>query len=138
MILADRDLSTSWIAAADSTAEQRWFYLQNWRADTCAIVNGFGMIVKNFRYTAYGSRTEVAGADFNRDGITDFFDYLDFGDAYAANNARADFNRDGTIDNFDNLDFVDVYDADGDDVAGGGTRNLYAGYENDPSLENPR
>ncbi len=48
-------------------------------------------------------------ADFNGDGSVDFFDYLDFVDAFSANDPSADFNADGAIDFFDYLDFVDVF-----------------------------
>jgi hypothetical protein len=44
--------------------------------------------------------------DYNRDGETDLFDYLDFVADFAANDPRADFNADGVIDFFDYLDFV--------------------------------
>ena len=48
-------------------------------------------------------------ADFNGDTIVDFFDYLDFVDAFSANSSSADFNHDSTIDFFDYLDFVDAF-----------------------------
>ncbi len=48
-------------------------------------------------------------ADFNGDGVVDFFDYLDFVDAFSANAPSADFNNDGVIDFFDYLDFVDAF-----------------------------
>ncbi len=48
-------------------------------------------------------------ADFNGDGIVDFFDYLDFVDAFSANDPSSDFNSDGVIDFFDYLDFVDAF-----------------------------
>ncbi len=48
-------------------------------------------------------------ADFNADGVIDFFDYLDFVDAFSANSPTADFNSDGMIDFFDYLDFVDAF-----------------------------
>jgi hypothetical protein len=48
-------------------------------------------------------------ADFNRDGIADFFDYLDFVDAFTLELPNADVNKDGTIDFFDYLDFVDAF-----------------------------
>lgn len=50
-------------------------------------------------------------ADFNGDGSLDFFDYLDFVQAYNDEDPSADFNRDGSIDFFDYLDFVLAYDA---------------------------
>lgn len=52
-------------------------------------------------------------ADFNQDGNVDFFDYLDFVDAYSANDPSADFNGDSAIDFFDYLDFVDAYSLGG-------------------------
>ena len=48
-------------------------------------------------------------ADFNQDGIVDFFDYLDFVDAFSASLPAADFNSDSVIDFFDYLDFVDAF-----------------------------
>ncbi|MDX2149075.1 MAG: PQQ-dependent sugar dehydrogenase [Planctomycetota bacterium] len=49
-------------------------------------------------------------ADFNGDGQADFFDYLDFSQAYGDGNTAADFNRDGQVDFFDYLDFSEVFD----------------------------
>jgi hypothetical protein len=48
-------------------------------------------------------------ADFNDDGIVDFFDYLDFVAAFSSNDPSADFNGDGVIDFFDYLDFVAAF-----------------------------
>ena len=48
-------------------------------------------------------------ADFNADGEVDFFDYLDFVDAFSSTLPIADFNADGVIDFFDYLDFVDAF-----------------------------
>ncbi len=45
-------------------------------------------------------------ADFNFDGATDLFDYLDFVDAFASGLVSADFNHDAAVDFFDYLDFV--------------------------------
>lgn len=45
-------------------------------------------------------------ADFNYDGIADFFDYLDFVAALEAEDPAADFNHDQIVDFFDYLDFV--------------------------------
>ncbi len=50
-------------------------------------------------------------ADFNQDGVVDFFDYLDFVDAFAANTPTSDFNSDSVVDFFDYLDFVDAFAA---------------------------
>jgi hypothetical protein len=49
-------------------------------------------------------------ADFNQDGIVDFFDYLDFVTAWSAGQPAGDFNGDSTVDFFDYLDFVAAFD----------------------------
>lgn len=56
-----------------------------------------------------GLGTPACPADFNHDGILDFFDYLDFLDAFANNLPNADFNNDTVIDFFDYLDFVNAF-----------------------------
>lgn len=48
-------------------------------------------------------------ADYNVDGIVDFFDYLDFVADFAANQPQSDFNADGVVDFFDYLDFVQAF-----------------------------
>jgi hypothetical protein len=48
-------------------------------------------------------------ADFNRDGVVDLFDYLDFAAAFAAEMPSADVNYDCEIDLFDYLDFVATF-----------------------------
>lgn len=45
-------------------------------------------------------------ADFNSDGVTDFFDYLDFVAALANQDPGGDYNADTVVDFFDYLDFV--------------------------------
>lgn len=51
----------------------------------------------------------VCFADFNCDATVDFFDYLDFVDAFSSLLPSADFNGDSVIDFFDYLDFVDAF-----------------------------
>lgn len=48
-------------------------------------------------------------ADFNGDTVLDFFDYLDFVAALAANEPSSDFNGDTVIDFIDYLDFVAAF-----------------------------
>jgi len=50
-------------------------------------------------------------ADFNGDNQADFFDYLDFAQAFDAEAPEADFNGDNQVDFFDYLDFVQAFDA---------------------------
>ena len=49
--------------------------------------------------------------DINHDGHVDFFDYLDFVDAFERGDDAADFDRNGTVDFFDYLDFLPALDA---------------------------
>jgi hypothetical protein len=51
----------------------------------------------------------ACAADFNVDGAVDFFDYLDFVQAFAGNSSSADFNHDSVLDFFDYLDFVSAF-----------------------------
>ncbi|MDX2149074.1 MAG: M12 family metallo-peptidase [Planctomycetota bacterium] len=48
-------------------------------------------------------------ADFNADGQADFFDYLDFVNAFGNNDPSADFNASGQVDFFDYLDFAAAF-----------------------------
>jgi hypothetical protein len=52
--------------------------------------------------------TAPCAGDFNNNGTTDFFDYLDFVAAFGAGDLAADFTGDQQIDFFDYLDFVAV------------------------------
>jgi hypothetical protein len=49
-------------------------------------------------------------ADFNGDNQVDFFDYLDFAQAFDAEDESADFNHDNQVDFFDYLDFAQAFD----------------------------
>jgi probable HAF family extracellular repeat protein len=49
-------------------------------------------------------------ADFNGDNQVDFFDYLDFAQAFDSEDPAADFNGDNQIDFFDYLDFAQAFD----------------------------
>ena len=71
---------------------------------------GFGPPMKFRNFRLNGILVDcICAADFNHDGIIDFFDYLDFVDAFSANDPSSDYNGDEVIDFFDYLDFVDVF-----------------------------
>jgi hypothetical protein len=76
-------------------------------------VDTYDCIVSSLCGTLTSSSVDVAvcAANFNCDGAVDFFDYLDFVDAFAAFEAASDFNADGVVDFFDYLDFVDAFSA---------------------------
>ncbi|MDX2145995.1 MAG: hypothetical protein SFZ23_00605 [Planctomycetota bacterium] len=56
-----------------------------------------------------GSKDGYCAGDYNIDGQIDFFDYLDFSQAFAAEDCSADFNNDGQVDFFDFLDFGQAF-----------------------------
>ena len=64
-----------------------------------------GTAVTDFDAKGYGL------VRLNLDGQVDFFDYLDFSAAFAAEDASADFDGDGQVDFFDYLDFVSAFSA---------------------------
>ncbi|MDX2146148.1 MAG: GC-type dockerin domain-anchored protein [Planctomycetota bacterium] len=55
-------------------------------------------------------RNFLCAADFNSDGQADFFDYLDFAQAFGVDDPSADFNGDGQVDFFDYLDFAQAFE----------------------------
>jgi hypothetical protein len=64
---------------------------------------GYGLCV-------VGGISEAAcPGDFNQDGALDFFDYLDFVQAFSAGTGDADVNHDNVVDFFDYLDFVAAF-----------------------------
>lgn len=67
------------------------------------ITNTCGTIISN------PAALTLCHADFNCDNTTDFFDYLDFVQAFADNDPTADFNNDAVIDYFDYLAFVQSF-----------------------------
>ena len=99
-----RTISAIWVASAGNSvgADGRG-----------AAVGGVDKIVLQLAFAEGGNAiVEVfggCGADFNADGQIDFFDYLDFVDAFAIAADEADFNGDGVVDFFDYLDFVDAF-----------------------------
>jgi hypothetical protein len=54
--------------------------------------------------------TRACAADVNGDNQVDFFDYLDFVQLFANDDAAADFNGDNQVDFFDYLDFAAAFD----------------------------
>lgn len=79
--------------------------------DTRQNFHDFQLLTPNPRasFSSLNVCTPVCTADFNADGTVDFFDYLDFVDAFSAGAIAADFNADAVIDFFDYLDFVDAF-----------------------------
>jgi thermitase len=73
--------------------------------------NDFGHGRINAARAAAAARDTLCSADFDGNGRLDFFDYLDFVNAYANRLPGGDFDGNGTFDFFDYLDFVEAFDA---------------------------
>lgn len=80
-------------------------------------VSGDGSVVVGYSGGVNGGRAfrwvacTSCSADFNADGVVDFFDYLDFVADFSSRACRSDFNGDREQDFFDYLDFVAAFSA---------------------------
>ena len=72
-------------------------------------IAGDGFYIDSYAVGVGAGCNSGCAADFNCDAAVDFFDYLDFVDAFSSQEPRADFNGDSVIDFFDYLDFVDAF-----------------------------
>ncbi len=94
----------------DNTFDHGFVGLYDDQPNTAA--GGFGPPMKFSNFRLNGNLVDcICAADFNHDSIIDFFDYLDFVDAFSSSAASSDYNGDEVIDFFDYLDFVDVFSA---------------------------
>jgi trimeric autotransporter adhesin len=81
-------------------------------SDGNELVIGGSFLIADGRVSASVARLKhFCAGDFNANNTTDFFDYLDFVAALAAEDPTADIDRNGTLDFFDYLDFVIRFDA---------------------------
>lgn len=102
----------AWTPAGNPAIPGSQYVLRGWgmaALGPCEIWSVGGWSNGTSQFTLAERLTPSCAADFNQDGIIDFFDYLDFVDAFAGNLPAADFNRDAIIDFFDYLDFVDRF-----------------------------
>ena len=95
-------------ASSNPTAATPTLWLKSLRAAdrasyTCRVTNACTST------TSSAAVVSICLADFNCDQAVDFFDYLDFVQAFASTAATADFNEDGVIDFFDYLDFLSEF-----------------------------
>ncbi len=127
-VLLKRDADGSWrtllregdsITLSDSTTRT---VLSNWFASTGhssgddgrgSVFNNSGTAASLINFVEGGYAVVTlqgrCPADFNSDGVADFFDYLDFVAAFSSGDLQADFNNDEVIDFFDYLDFVAAF-----------------------------
>ncbi|MDX2147391.1 MAG: hypothetical protein SFZ23_07695 [Planctomycetota bacterium] len=91
--------------------------LAGWRLELAVDVSHDGRTIVGEGINPQGCRqswavvfSDSCPADFNSDGQVDFFDYLDFAQAFGTDDASADFNANGQVDFFDYLDYVAAFD----------------------------
>jgi uncharacterized membrane protein len=100
-----------WIAAKYNiqTGDDKFRIVNDISRDGSVIV---GTVQKpGFVVVGFVLRISPCTADYNNDGQIDFFDYLDFAQAFNDESCLADFNNDGQVDFFDYLDFAAAFDS---------------------------
>lgn len=134
MILAERDETGAFTAAADGVLEKRRYYGQNWRSDTAMVATDLGKLVENVKYLSNGVGKRYHVADTDGDGDWDATDAAAITGAY---DVLKDADMDGD---------VDANDITQANAFGGYTstplgtisivenRKGYAGYELEPNL----
>ena len=142
VVLRDRDETTAWTAAADSTPEIRTYYVQNWRNDVVALTNSAGRINEWIRYSAYGEarvRSRILG-DYDADGDIDGTDTGLFSADWNNATGNTDVDEDGDYDSDDTSLFLAAWNAGYEGWGAGlsldgtsGNRLGYAGYHYDPA-----
>lgn len=119
---SDRNRACVWRGSAETLEDLSLGMGPQWgaTAGSAGYCDGNFLYVVGFASEAGTLRTHAAlwyrpltfcPADFNRDSVPDFFDYLDFVTAFAASDLRADFNADTIIDFNDYLDFISAFAA---------------------------
>lgn len=68
VVARQKDANTAWTTTTDGVLEQRYYYLQNWRADVIAAVNSSNAQVEGDRYFAAGVSFGMFAGDVNGDG----------------------------------------------------------------------
>jgi len=119
---------------------QNW---PNTGADDVAVVtDDVGVIQERTKYSAYGVPTCLASADYDGNGVVNSTDDTKFQADLSATDPLSDFNFDGATDFFDYLDFAAAYSTQlGESNGRGvlsrsavGNRFGYAGYQWDPAI----
>jgi RHS repeat-associated protein len=119
---------------------QNW---PNTGADDVAVVtDDVGVIQERTKYSAYGVPTCLASADYDGNGVVNSTDDTKFQADLSATDPLSDFNFDGATDFFDYLDFAAAYSTQlGENNGRGvlsrsavGNRFGYAGYQWDPAI----
>jgi hypothetical protein len=98
-----------------NTNALRWGTLYNFRFQSTLPPREGNVTLDLFKPGAIGSVSFLglvprAKADFNNDGVVDFFDYDAYVEAFESGGSGTDTNGDGFVDFFDYNDFVQVYE----------------------------
>ncbi|MEZ6243000.1 MAG: hypothetical protein R3B57_08155 [Phycisphaerales bacterium] len=132
MILRDRDTN------ADTTLDERVYYLQNWRADVVALVSDAAAQIEQVRYSAYGVPFNLPAGDvIAAYGQANFDDYSQIATWYGTSHydPRGDLDLDGDVDATDIGLFVTNTNGGRTVLSSAADNRIgYAGYEADPDL----
>lgn len=100
IIFRDKDADTAWSDASDETLEERIYYCQNWRGDTCALVRDDGSLVESVAYSNQAAYFGIPAGDTDGDGDLDSTDVSTI-ENWARNgpqDQRGDLDLDGDVD----------------------------------------
>jgi RHS repeat-associated protein len=138
ILFRDRDLTNGETGAAAGAFTERSYYVQNWRGDVVALLDGYGQMLERVEYSGYGVPRAIPwfSVDFNGDGGVDGGDVEAFEIAWSNADSRCDVNRDGGIDGGDVETFINLWEEGTLIPANGlttvfGNRRGFAGYEID-------
>lgn len=122
--------------AGNAPFDMTYYILSDVQLSSRVVVGGSRQVWERWRYMPYGESTMTSGADYDCDGVADFFDY----DAYdfdfsitppsAPDDRRADLDSDGYVDSFDYDAFNAVFNPD-PDTSMPNLRHTYCGYVED-------
>ncbi len=137
VVLRDRDNTSAFTEAADSSAETRTGYCHNWRSDAAALVTDTGKLLEAVKYSSYGVPFGLPSGDSDASGTYDATDATEITDADAYQVAQ-DADLDGDNDAADNTHATSVkggyYTLGRGKLTAVSNRIGYAGYPYDPTF----
>lgn len=102
-ICRQRDTTTTWTSASDGVLEERTYYLQNYHADSIALIESSGLSIEGVRYRPYGNPFGLPAGDTDSNGNCTSIDVSQISSWIGASyySVLGDVNLDGVLDSAD-------------------------------------